>query len=774
MDIWGWVENRYDTLNEEGHSELASYIYDISKYACDDRSDLVDQIFQQALPLCRSLEDNWLELYFRHWRLQSHVLKSYRAKDLLSEAISLLEFSHREETKDCPQRICAVQDLAACYGIKDGPGYAEERIAVCKETIAEIDGSWPCFDCINSELLDALMDAERYDELQEELIRIDSEFAKYKDSNATEIIITRGRLLLQTGEIGKAKNLIETTNNPGGGSGFVRSQKLLLALIYCAENRWAEAKQLVANYSETSLECKYLDDWTNVQFKLANAGEIPNNRQVRQSIHYAAQLLEKNGSLRVSFSVLDRLIQLGVAAEDTYRLSFVLEEMKALRMQFNRDMGAEIRVSEIEKILAGVATPRTLPTFDSAENLLGHEFENETTEFLSLQTGLENWPDNMQILRRQCTLLDSCFQREKSYAMLANAHAKQPDNPMLEHDFGNAFLRKHGFEGYTREFPFSHLEELSKPQIWNRGYIYFKHYKSYDTAQALWVLQTIEQHWPEDPSLLGDIAAQLIKSNEFAEALRYRLRQKNADPKNSDTLWDVCIAATLAKDFTVLLNAAAELDLQVTPEGLFEPDKQSRIRLQGDSEKDGAEMLYATRTGPVLARVDTVSKLNTGNQVYGQSVVFDPAPLNRLTEKDEDGYACDKEGYYNYLYPSIHVLADPQYRTFAIDGIDPGEEAIDLLRKQIEEAGLVFSRRSGEHYRIRYTEGRTERDAQGIYAYILADPEASLNELNNLLQAFSNSLDHPLVWTKLCEEIGDKGLLEIQRELCAKYGITDE
>ena len=76
MDIWRWVHGREEALREDGHEELANYIADIPTHAVNDRFDIVDQIYHAALPLCRALGDKWLEVFFRHWRLQAHVLKN--------------------------------------------------------------------------------------------------------------------------------------------------------------------------------------------------------------------------------------------------------------------------------------------------------------------------------------------------------------------------------------------------------------------------------------------------------------------------------------------------------------------------------------------------------------------------------------------------------------------------------------------------------------------------------------------------------------------------
>jgi hypothetical protein len=57
----------------------------------------------------------------------------------LGEAVALFERAHREDTLECPQSICVTQDLAACYGNIDGPGWVPERIEVCDETLGRID-----------------------------------------------------------------------------------------------------------------------------------------------------------------------------------------------------------------------------------------------------------------------------------------------------------------------------------------------------------------------------------------------------------------------------------------------------------------------------------------------------------------------------------------------------------------------------------------------------------------------------------------------------------
>ena len=139
MDIWRWVHEKESELADRGEHRLVEIISDIPSYTVDDRHDKVDLIYPEGLSIAKRLGDRWVELFLRHWHLQSQVLRRSNARGMLNEAIDLLDFSHQEDTKGCPQRICVVQDLANYYATQDYKGYTAERISVARETLAEID-----------------------------------------------------------------------------------------------------------------------------------------------------------------------------------------------------------------------------------------------------------------------------------------------------------------------------------------------------------------------------------------------------------------------------------------------------------------------------------------------------------------------------------------------------------------------------------------------------------------------------------------------------------
>ena len=773
MGIWRWVNGREEALREDGHIELADHIHDISNHAVNDEFDLVDQIYHAALPLCRALDDKWLEVYFRHWRLQAHVLKNYDAKGLLNEAISLLDFAHSEETKNCPQRICAVQDLAACYGIKDGPGYAEERISVCKETLAQIDGSWPCYQCVSGELLDALIDKEDYAQAEAELAVVDAEISKFQGQDDYELVLVRTRLLLGKGEFEAAWELIKDAKNPLGGEGFIRHVELLKALTLCHLERWEEAHKTCLPFDDIALAATYYRDWTKIQIILEQQGLIENDRDFRYKFHNLADKLIGKDALRFAFEICERLIELCIRANEKLRADYVIQMMQNLTGGLHRDLGASDSLANLKTRVATMEEPKTSYSFENADDLLAHQFETETQEFSAIANALERWPDGGRLYARKSDLFQSHFQKDAAYSFLESAYKNHRGSAALESRYGEAFLSKHGFETYQAEFPIDQLDGLSIGAIWNRGFKHVGYFESRDPEKTREVLKIIQTHWPEDVSLLGRIARQEIELENYDAAISFRRKQIELEPKNNNHKWDLLIAGTLSQNIPLILEMAELLNIDLDKDGFFPADRQENIRLQWKLKNGVIETYHAIRLGPALARITTICRINFEHQPHGQHVVFDPAPLNKLDQKDDDGYACDIDGNYSLLYPPpILILRDPNYQTYTIDGIHPGEEALQILAEKIQAAGYIYHVWSTDRYKLTWTDKDEERTDPAIYIYCLI-PSGAENNLNDILNAFNHGLEHPLVWVELAKALNDETLRLKQSEVIEKYGISD-
>ncbi|HIE4126718.1 TPA: hypothetical protein ACXOG4_003881, partial [Stenotrophomonas maltophilia] len=161
MDIWNWVEKLQGDLRQAGQAQNAHLLNRLADEVSELQIDRVDALLPEARALGKALDNPWVDVYVGHWALRNRVGNRVEGESALGEAVSLFERAHREDTLECPQSICVTQDLAACYGNIDGPGWVPERIEVCDETLGRIDPSWACFQCLSCEKADALLDDGR-------------------------------------------------------------------------------------------------------------------------------------------------------------------------------------------------------------------------------------------------------------------------------------------------------------------------------------------------------------------------------------------------------------------------------------------------------------------------------------------------------------------------------------------------------------------------------------------------------------------------------------
>lgn len=772
MNIWGWVWDRSSDLYDQDLDSLVDLIDAIPGLALDHEPDKVDQVCEQALPMVQALDDKWLEIFFRHWRLQSHVLHQYDAKGMLPEAVSLLDFAHQKETQDCPQRICAVQDLAACYGIIDGPGFVDERVAVCQETLGQIDGSWPCFQCVGGELLQALVDGERTQEALTEYEAIEAELTKHGETIDMELALVIGRAFITAGDLESAWSVIEKAENVGYESSFERNKRFVKTLIHCLRGDWDAAAELCPSFEEAFEAAQYFDDWTRIKFLMVAEGLIPNNEELRFRFHRMADNLASKEANRAAFRVLERLTKLCLEAGARFRAAVALKSMGQVRQRLNKDLGATARLDNLQTQFKVLDAVDDLLQFKTAEALLSHEFESSDSAFSALSAGRAQWPDNADIIVRLSQIHADNFEPEKAFALLEFAHTHLPGDAVIEHYYGSAFIDRNGIAAYREAFPMDELDGLNDGAVWNRGFLYARHLADADVPAVLAALETVERYWPDNAELLGHIARTQATLGNYKAAMASRRQQIALEPDVSDHKWDLLIAATLAGESATIVEMADTLDMQVQPDGTYENDKQPAARIEMAIPDGSKEIFWATRVGPALAQITTVSHREAGYQYYGHQVVFDPLPMNQLDQQDEDGNACDKEGFYSYLYPSIRATHTPEHKLFTIDGAHPGEDALTRLADQVTDAGFVFNRRSDENYVLFFDDADgKEQKLPGVYIYILAPEAADLKVLDRLLQTFNDDLTHPLVWLDLLKVLGDTERLEEQAATAERYDL---
>ena len=274
MDIWAWVFQTQRELHEAGHERLAELMQQLPPTVLDDANEQVEAMVPEALGLARSLNLPWVEVYVRHWQLQARG-GGFAA---VPDAVELLEFSHREEHKACPQSVCTVQDLTIAYAGADGPGYVQERLDVSEETLARIDARWPCFQCISIERALTLLDADRAEDALEAIEEMRREITAAGGTPGAEAGVD-AEAMLQLGRPDDALERLDALHrrDPERDSTFARHRALRRARALLALDRAEEAAEVLLPFELVLGEPAYALSWAQATEGLVEAGRRAND-----------------------------------------------------------------------------------------------------------------------------------------------------------------------------------------------------------------------------------------------------------------------------------------------------------------------------------------------------------------------------------------------------------------------------------------------------------------------------------------------------------------
>jgi len=163
-DIHDWVMDMFREMLANDQREMAYKIEAFNSAAFASDMEAVEASFPELLAYARSNENAWLEIFLRHWRLQAYLGTPNDPRPLVTEALDLVAFAHKDNTMDCPQRICAIDDLNGIYGSIDAAGYAGERLEMLNEVLATTPNMRECYSCLTFGKIGVLLDLGRAEE----------------------------------------------------------------------------------------------------------------------------------------------------------------------------------------------------------------------------------------------------------------------------------------------------------------------------------------------------------------------------------------------------------------------------------------------------------------------------------------------------------------------------------------------------------------------------------------------------------------------------------
>lgn len=749
MNIWQWFRETQVTLRENGHHRTAEMLQVLPTYVCDGRHEEVDAIVPEALAAVRALKNPWLEVFVRHWHLQSTVLKRCEVKTALPEAVDLLEFSTRENTKECPQSICVVQDLSNCYGEADGPGYAQERIDVASETLARIDPSWPCYSCISAELVSAMNDADR----AEEALDTARAAVVALDGKKTQL---RGSIVQSLIELGRLEEALAENDDPSAaveGDSFELARRIDEARVLAKLERYEEALEALPAFDDVDQSRSEYAGYSDALTTLAIAGVIDNDWQLGLLFKGMHAALERHGSMRNAFIIAQRRAHLALARRAYLTVEDSLRDMSRIAEGLHRPIDAPERTEVIVSLLAErrKEAPAIAPEeLTDAIMTLGEDPERDR-ETLAVLERAE--PLDGERLRVQGAALWTLGHHDEAIEKLEASFAANPMDEETLHALASV-LSDHGdLDKLEKLVDAVQARGMAGQQIanirvalskaaWSRG----------DADAARKQLKLAIADDPPGAELRRWLAEVERAEGNWEEALEILEKLVAEELADDDTQWERALAATMLEKHDIVRDAAIALELPVEAGDTPIDERWGTCLVYITDDAGRAHTILAGRTGPVTARVLEILPPD-GPQFFEDRVVFDPAPRTRA--EDEDGY--DE-------YQVVHVASKGGFSAYAMDGIRPEADAEQALRDALDEVGAQLQVASDESYAIEQDE-----DLRPAWFGLIAVPEGGADVVAKVLA--DANLPEPHAYPELVRATGDDERLAQQNEWIEQYGL---
>ncbi|GAA1971102.1 hypothetical protein [Kitasatospora viridis] len=785
-DIWDWVYDTHGRLVEDGQHRLATALVEIAGHAVDGRNEQLDAMFPEALAAARALGLPWVEVFLRHWRLQNLLNKRHQGEQAMTEAVSLLEFAHREETADCPQSVCAVQDFTICHANIDGPGYVPERLAVLEEALERVEPARACFDCLSREYADTLEDDDRAEAALAHLDRSQARILAAGQSVSLAFGHARASALHRLGRPQQALDSLAAAEAAFTGAGHAldeddrRKLGVIRARLLATLGRFDEALEQLPPAEQADAFADVRHRWADAVELLAAADRFENDAALGVRLARWVSYLDTAGSHR---PCLDLALTAGRLAVRRGAREVAL----ALVATGERKLALLRRTDRVGEQLAGLRTAAlALPVADLPTG------PGELLELLAARTEPGDPEQDLELLcaawaraaelapaaatdllLSRAGLLATLGHEQRSAELLWQRLDQDPGHQDLVGMLGSVLVEARDGEGLRR---LTDRIAPSAPETahWLRA--------RWAVAQGRWpeALEQVEALLalaPEriNPRRLAAAAATELGEHDRAQRhwqqlLAHALPAEGTPPEQQhrtvqpSDLWHLITAATANRDWAVVREVGARLGIEFDePDGPVDEQWQYvtvRARRGNGAHSD----LPALRTGPATARILPV--LGEDIQLnHRDLVVFSPAPLE--PEPGEDAPAAERERW-RPTFELLTLLDPAGYTTWFVDGAWPGQPAWEELRSALREREFGVWAYSGEQYLV--TDPATGRPGlAGVYAAVGVPPTASAAEADALLAELTAGWEHPLSWVALAGAAGADTARH--QEVVERYGL---
>lgn len=768
MDIWNWVEKLQDDLGEAGQGQSAQLLTRLTDDVCELRIDRVEALLPEARALGKTLGNPWVDVFVGHWEMRNRVGNRLEGEAALGDAVALFERAHRADAADCPQTVCVTQDLAACYGNIDGPGWVPERVEVCDETLARINPSWACFQCVSCEKADALLDDGRSDDA-----------LGYLDTQAAAVLAQGGKvydsfpemrikILLASGRAAEALALIEQREAEATAEGGYEPanttlpRRLSKAWALAQLGRHEQAMEFLVPFGE--LSPNYRRMWAHVVALLARSAPELNTWELGRRLNATLSHFSDVGAHRFVIEIADLCVDMALQRGAAWMAARHLALAQRHVGQLRQDRGAAALLAGMAARIAAAPqqSPLPVPAAELMDYLLaeGEKAQARDPEREAqwlLQAAAER-SDDAALIDVAASALNACGAGDEAIALLwAFVQQHAHEDAMPAYTLMQLLVQGGDEAGLAR------LIALYQPTVpvfalWCQAQLANGRSDWAGVEQACTALLALS---PGSHGARGMLAKSFMTTQRFSDAAQqYRHLADTLDEPRS-AHWDHMTAASAAGDWAAVRHSAAANGIELEAgEGPVEGDYGwVIIRCM-----DGGNPIeyYALRTGPVTARIIENAPANRQQRV-GDWVVFD-ADLVHPVPEDE----AERE-HFMATYQQVHMLESGGYASsWLVDGVDPGEDAWAAFREAVNAQGWRLWKHNRHDYQVTDTEHPDEPLPGVLFTVAQPQGEPPL-ALHRFLETATASWPHRMCWLNLadaCDQDKQRHLAVIER-----YGL---
>lgn len=769
MDIWDWVLRLEDDLEEAGQEHASRIIEQVSTEILDLNIDKADALIPEAIALSRSLKNPWLEVFFRHWEMRNRIGNKAEGEAALADVVALFEFAHRDETITCPQTVCVTQDLSACYANIDGPGWAEERKAVCSETFERINPKWNCFHCLSCEYADALLDEDKpqaaLDYLRAQTIKI----VEVGEEVSEAIRTFEVQALLKLDKAEEALTIIEGCEAAIEGYDWpVNSQDrhILKAHTLAKLGRTEEAWQALPSWRDVIP--RYYWSWIKAIDALTTNEPDKNDWALGSALQMALDHFVKVGAHRRVIEVAAVQIRLALARNSVWTaqraLAIANEELPKLKAP----LGADQLLAELTQLINASAVTNSLPVpanelmswLEAQAQKREGAKRNPEQELELLTQAVKELPDDESLVEITVSALQVCNATKQAEQLLWRyLERNHQHESATAYQLLSILLNNNQLTDIDR---LAGLYRVSQPRIalWCKIQQAFAR-EELDTTKQL----SLQMH-ELAPDLLGPLRMLVLvatRQQDFAEAQKWQqlIVEKNPeDPRND--LWDLLTYSSANQQWETARDVAKRLDIPLkSTEGVIKED-WGWVRIQVIEEGETIEYL-AHCTGPVTAIIKEPAH-PANIQRLDDWIVYDATQLAPVPE-DEEG-----KKYFIPLYRLLKTLQTAQFgQSWFVDGVYPGEEIFNQFEKEVEAKGWRLWVRSNQSYRVTDQFDLDEAALAGVFFAIAAPSSVTPVEIDHFLSETTEGWPLPVQWLRLAEAAGSS--IERHQEIISRYNL---